>query len=204
MNSFKDEIDLNKYNVFLIDDFLESINSPRKLKRLLDTIGYSNEAISEYERKRGLPTGCLELAIMLQDPILKHSITEIVSKLNMDTVTDDSLMETIGEDLSRFRVLERRYPNAIRFVVRYSTEIRKHNTINLFDERFVKNDAICSPLFCVAGIFLVAAAGILKWVAIANVIAAVNVGIHVNALWNTRTVRNTKQNSSSDGSGGAE
>lgn len=140
------------YNVFLIDDYLRTIRSHEERLKLIRTVGYSAEKREEYERKRGLPRGAVEMALMCEDRQigeLNALVNQKMNKLYEKKATPTEVNEAFMEVASRTVGIRALYPEAFQFLMQYNS-LAKRNAASFrgdyrFNNEFKIMQVDCSP-----------------------------------------------------------
>ncbi len=126
---FEIPLEPGQYNLFEIDDYLRSIRSSKERQELIKTVGYSSELRRDFERKRHLPYGAVELAVMAEDKRIKE-LNEIIRKRlvpeQAEKMTPEQLMDFYHELESMAIGLKSLYPEAVQFMIAYGALARKN------------------------------------------------------------------------------
>jgi hypothetical protein len=174
------------YNLFAIDDFLRSIQTSEQRKELIATVGYSPRKREQYERKRGLPHGAVELAMMVEDrrvQEINQLLAERLPALYNREASQQQILDLYQEIASISVGLRNNYPDATGFLIAYSQLSERTRRSFQGDYRFSHEYRILQvqdggsnpppdPLANVAQFLSL----------VANVVGVVNLAVYANAV----------------------
>ena len=127
---FEIPIEPGEYNLFDIDDYLRSIRSSKERQQLIATVGYSAELRRDYERRKGLPFGAVELAMMAEDKRVKEINGVLRKRLGSpqpgQNLSPEELMALYRELESMALGLKALYPEAVQFMLQYGVLARRN------------------------------------------------------------------------------
>lgn len=165
------------YNLFAIEDFLRQIHDVKQRKALIKSAGYSAEARASYEKEHSLPIGAIELAIMTDDASLQDRGNKISYKLVAARENPQLQVKALEESASFSYGLAKRYPQAVRFIVRYNTELYKQRklyaaqivkiSLDDYDKNPSLNVSIGANLWAIANLGVFTHASVLFYLGIA-------------------------------------
>ena len=136
---FEIPIDSSAYNLFAIDDYLRSIRTAEDRQKLIRSVGYSPELREEYEQRRGLPRGAVELAMMAEDKRVKELSDKLSQRFWVGVeknFTPQEVKQFYLEVDSMSAGLRALYPEAVQFLKQYGMLSQRNKSTFQGDYQF--------------------------------------------------------------------
>ena len=194
-DNFRYEFDEERSNFFEINEFLLVLKNKNRLNTLSKTWGLTLESRTEYERKHELPRGIFDFVMLLQDKKFASTVEELQTKFDLSsTLSPEALNAEILPKIAIIRSITKNYPNAITFITRYNSALRRYdmNQYQLSRNKYYEEDLSLVP-FVVSPMFLISTAGVavsvIMWMAVFIQMTAINemVATNTESMLHTET-----------------